>query len=55
MTKLLPILEAPPAAVNVEDWLKSDEDEGELAGRRRDGLERPVTDQRVKQLPGSSR
>jgi hypothetical protein len=53
---LFPILEAPPAAVNVEDWLKVDEDMGELAGRRRDGLECPVTDRRiVVRPPGSSR
>ena len=56
MKRLFPILEAPPAAVNVEDWLKVDEDMGELAGRRRDGLECPVTDRRiVVRPPGSSR
>ena len=55
MKSLFPILEALPAAVNVEDWLRSDEDMGELAGGRQDGLERPVTDRRVKRPPGSSR
>ena len=53
--RLFPILEAPPAAVNVEDWLTSDKDMGELAGLRRDGLERPVIDRRIKRPPGSSR
>ena len=55
MKRLFPILEAPPAAANVEDWLKIDEDMRELAGRRRDGLERPVTDRRIVRPPGSSR
>ena len=47
MERLFPILEAPLAAVNVEDWLAGEEDMGELAERRRNGLERPVTDRRV--------
>ena len=55
MKRLFPILKAPPAAVNVEDWLEGEEDTGELAGRRRNGLGRPVTDRRVQRPPGSSR
>ena len=55
MKRLFLLLEAPPAAVHVEDWLEGEEDAGELAGRRRNGLERPVIDRRVKRPPGSCR
>ena len=55
MARLRPIFEAPPAAVNVEDWLAGEEDMRELAGRRRNGLEHPVTDRRVQRPLGSSR
>ena len=55
ITLLFQILKAPTAAVNVEDWLKSDEDMVEVAGRRRDGLERQAIDRSMKRQLGSSR
>ena len=54
MARHFPILVAPSAAVNVEDWLAGDEDMGKIAGRRRNGLEPPVPDRWVQRPLGSS-